>query len=319
MDGEGWDVAGIRAAYEQELESICTAIRIAKARTIAAAVSDRAAALRLQLDELDELDARQASQRMQHSIYRAMLSDVPILDQQAPSSAGQRGQAVSGKIPRHGYENVRVNSNGSTQLKEYIDHLRSAEEPPKQCYACMEAKQCLQGVTLDGCDHFWCHKCLRRRFNLATKNEGSYPVRCCMQLPNIPMDNPAVAAVLGNKLIIDLKAKIIEYETLDRTYCYKQTCSTFIPPDQILERMAPCPACNRKTCAECKARYHKSPNCTTVNDEAFDEWRTETRAATCPGCNHVIVISYGCNHMRYSFSRPFFKFLQDQLLTTSAH
>lgn len=301
MEAEYWDIAGARAAYEQELETTRAAILVAVAPAVAVMLGDQAAALRLQLeelDELDELDARQASQRMQHSMYRAMLSDIPILDQQAPASAGPQGQATSDDIPIHGYANARVNPDGSTDLDEYIDHLKLAELPPKQCYACMEETLCPQGITLDGCAHFWCYECLKRRFDLATKNEGGYPVRCCVQLQNIPVDDPIVAAVLGNKLVTELKAKIIEYETLNRTYCFQQNCSTFIPPDQISERMATCPACNEQTCVECKAGYHDSPDCTTVNDEAFEEWRTENRAATCPGCNRVIVISYGCNHMR---------------------
>ncbi|KAI1613786.1 hypothetical protein EDD36DRAFT_207470 [Exophiala viscosa] len=110
---------------------------------------------------------------------------------------------------------------------------------------------------------------------------------------------PRNRSVLGVKMITDLQAKITEYETVNRTYCHEQSCSTFIPPDQISERMAPCPACEEQTCATCKAQYHASPDCSAVHDEAFDEWRTENHAATCPGCKRVILLSQGCNHMRY--------------------
>ncbi|KIV77182.1 hypothetical protein PV11_09004 [Exophiala sideris] len=296
-----WDIVGNRAAFRHELESIESVLydTVAPTSPAAAIWRDKAAALRLQLEELEAMEARQASQRMQHSMYRAMLSDIPILAQEAPARAGQRSEAVSGGTAVTGYADAHVSLDGSTQLEEYINQLKIAEQPKTECYVCMEEVPCSQAVTLDNCGHFWCHECLRRCFDLAIKNEGGYPVRCCEQLPNIPMDNTAIASVLGDKMIIDLQAKITEYETENRTYCHEQSCSTFIPPARILERMAPCPACQQQTCAECKAQYHDSPDCSAVHDEAFEEWRTENQAATCPGCKRVILISQGCNHKRY--------------------
>ena len=299
METGEWDTVAARNAFSQELESINAAIRVAVVPANAAMLENKALVLRLQLEELDGLETRQASQRMQHSMYRAMLSDVPILHREAPAGAGQRDQAASGVVAVSGHADAQVNLDGTTQLEDYINQLKLAEQPAKQCYACMDEKQGSRGITLETCDHFWCHECLRRRFDLATRNEGNYPVRCCEDLPNIPMDNPEIASVLGPKMVVDLKAKVSEYETVNRTYCYQQSCSTFIPADQITERMAPCPMCEKQTCAECKAQYHDSPDCTAVHDEAFDAWRTENRAATCPGCSRVIIISHGCNHMRY--------------------
>ncbi|KAI1622659.1 hypothetical protein EDD37DRAFT_483116 [Exophiala viscosa] len=297
MDAGEWDTAAARDAFRQELESINVAIRLAVVPATAAILENQALVLRLQLEELDVLESRQASQRMQHSMYRAMLADLPLLAPNDSASRGCRRQAASSDTAIPSHPAVTVNPDGSTQLEEYIDQLKIAEEPPKQCYACMEETPINQGVILENCSHFWCHECLRRCFDLAIKNEGGHPVRCCEQLPKIPMDNPAIASVLGSKMITDLKAKIVEYETPNRTYCHERSCSTFIPPDQVLERMAACPICQNKTCAECKTQYHESPDCTAVHDEAFDEWRTKNQAATCPGCHRVVVISYGCNHM----------------------
>ncbi|KAK4935287.1 hypothetical protein LTR10_023631 [Elasticomyces elasticus] len=131
-----WDIVGNRAAFRHELESIESVLynTVVPTNSAAAILRDKAAALRLQLEELEAMEARQASQRMQHSMYRAMLSDIPILAQGAPARAGQRSEAVSGGTAVPGYADAHVSLDGSTQLEEYINHLKIAEQPKTECY-----------------------------------------------------------------------------------------------------------------------------------------------------------------------------------------
>ena len=303
MEDEDWDAATARVAFTQQLEDIETALRsIPGSSEYAATLSNEAAAINLQMQEVEALEARQTSQRMQLSMYRAMLSDLPQLGDSenldGSTLVRRPGQGGAGETVSH--EDCGVNPDGSTRLEDYIERLKLDEQARRECYICTNQVLYSESVMFGECPHSWCHGCLRRAFDLAIKNNGGYPVRCCVQLQSISLDNPDVALALGDKMISDVKAKIVEYTTQDRTYCHQQTCSAFIVPDTISDRMATCPTCQQRTCASCKGSYHEKPDCSAINDEAFEHWRDENGAATCPGCHHAVEITYGCNHMRYA-------------------
>ncbi|KAK7890139.1 hypothetical protein LTR67_008605 [Exophiala xenobiotica] len=306
METDDWDAETARVAFTQQLQDIQNALRnIPESSEYAATLRNEAAAINLQMQEVEALEARQSSQRMQHSMYRAMLSDLPHLSNsgnpQGSTLVRRQGQGRAGETAA--YEDCRVNPDGSTPLEDYIERLRRDEQPRRECYICTDQVLESESVVFGECPHSWCHGCLRRAFDLAIKNNGGYPVRCCIQLQSIPLDNPDVALALGDKMISDMNAKIVEYTTQDRTYCYQQTCSTFITPDTISDRIATCPTCQQRTCASCKGKYHDKPDCSTVNDEAFEHWRDENGTATCPGCHHAVEITYGCNHMSATGAR----------------
>jgi hypothetical protein len=67
------------------------------------------------------------------------------------------------------------------------------------------------------------------------KDESLMPPCCCQQ--NIPI----TLANLTSKEIEDFHAKRVEFSTKDRLYCSQNTCSTFIPPTSIINKVGTCP------------------------------------------------------------------------------
>ncbi|EXJ78029.1 hypothetical protein A1O3_09189 [Capronia epimyces CBS 606.96] len=312
MDDQTFDVENSNVVTYLELCDIAVSLRGQITTAEASLLRDRAAALRVQLEELDNLVLCQTDRRIQQSTYQAMLSDFPEVDcllDQETSCASRDGRSdgglVSGNMAlrtsgKDGfYDDHRVDPHGNTQLNEYVEKMIIDEtQPARECYVCIENLPHSATMKVGNCPHVWCRQCLVRRFEMALKNEDHYPVRCCGELTSISVEEPQVAAVLGEKMKTDLAAKIVEYGSRDRTYCYVPTCSTFIDPSTIMGTEATCPSCQESTCTTCKAQNHGSTECTPSHDEAFDQWREESEAATCPACHRVIIISHGCNHMR---------------------
>ncbi len=303
MENDDWDAEIARVAFTQQLQDIGNALRtIPESSKYAATLRNEAAAINLQMQEVEALEARRTSQRMQHSMYRAMLSDLPQLgdlgNRQGSTPVRRRGQGRAGETGN--CEDCRVNPDGSTRLEDYIERLKLDEQARRECYICADQVLYSESVVFGECPHSWCHGCLRRAFDLAIKSHGGYPVRCCVQIQSISLDNPDVALALGDKMISDAKAKIMEYTPkIEPTVINRHALPSSLP-DTISDRMATCPTCQQRTCASCKGPYHEKPDCSAVNDEAFEHWRDENGAATCPGCHHAVEITYGCNHMKYA-------------------
>ncbi|EXJ57011.1 hypothetical protein A1O7_07355 [Cladophialophora yegresii CBS 114405] len=273
-------------------------------------LTDRAAALHLLRQETIEFDKVQTDQRIQRSMYQAMLSDCrelsALLEEEAATSTdasaqGQLGGASDQRAPRESgregyYEDDRVDPNGRTDLVTYIESLKLDEEhAPRECYICMVDTIYSLTTEVGECNHVWCRGCLVRALDLATKNESHYPVRCCGQSPSIPLDHPGVATLVGAEAIPAVEAKIVEYGTEDKTYCHDAGYSAFIAPATIDETKATCPMCLKTTCARCKAEFHEGEDCKTVNDEAFEQWQRDNESATCYACHRVIIISHGAS------------------------
>jgi hypothetical protein len=102
----------------------------------------------------------------------------------------------------------------------------------KKCVACFEQNE---KVTSVPCDHFYHHTCLRDLFMAAIQDESLMPPRCCRQ--TIPVH----LAHMNLEERERFNSKLLEYSTVDRVYCSQQTCSTFIPPQSIVDSIGTCP------------------------------------------------------------------------------
>ncbi|OAP63249.1 hypothetical protein AYL99_02476 [Fonsecaea erecta] len=312
MDVPETDTINAVLAIRLELQDLATSLPAMPSHEEIAQTRDRISVLLFQLEELATLDAAQSNVRLQQSIYRAMLSDFPevdrLLTQETDSMDGDENQQLHQPssnpnirvVGRHGYyEDPRIQPDGSTSLESYMHDLEADEiHPSKECYACLGDTPYSQLITREECEHVWCRPCLSERFGLALKDESQYPVRCCRNVPCISPASPDIVRLLGKETIAKLNLKMKEYETADRTYCHEPTCSEFIDPDTYINRMAPCPSCQRNTCVACKAAFHPHSECRDAQDEAFDTWKRLNEASTCPKCHRVILISHGCNHMK---------------------
>ncbi|KIW65563.1 hypothetical protein, variant 2 [Phialophora macrospora] len=313
MEAVECDTANARLALRLEIEDIEEALLDITDPGEIAVLTDRAAALHLLHEETMELDKFRTDQRIQRSIYQAVLSDCREVDALlGEEAATSNDSAVRGGLDGAGgqralrgdgldgyYEDDRMDPSGFTNLPTYIECLKLDEDnAPRECYTCMVDTAYSRTIEVGDCNHAWCRGCLVRALDLAAKNESNYPVRCCGQSPSIPLDHPGIAALVGAEAISAVEAKIVEYETKDKTYCHDPVCSAFIAPDAIDETKAICPTCQKDTCALCKAKYHEREDCKTVNDEAFELWQRDNGSMTCNACHRVIIISHGCNHMR---------------------
>jgi len=70
---------------------------------------------------------------------------------------------------------------------------------------------------------------------LSMQDETLMPPRCCNK------EIPIALAQLTPKETEDFNAKLVEYTTTDRLYCSQPTCSTFISPELIINKVGTCP------------------------------------------------------------------------------
>lgn len=150
------------------------------------------------------------------------------------------------------------------------------------------------------CGHRFCSDCLTTLFGLCTTDEEVYPPRCCTQ--TIPLDR--VNGGLSRELVETFRAKRIEWETKDRTYCYNTKCAKFIAPQGIVGNTATCQQCYRRTCQNCKTAAHTGDCPRDAAMEQLLEIAEREKWQRCYSCTRLVVLAHGCNHISY-VSLPF--------------
>jgi hypothetical protein len=348
------DIPSERLALELSRTELVAELRHSKAVSQHAMLTDQLAALDLQLEELVRLEDTYAGQRMQQSMYTAILADFRAiadqrrLEQQAiddriaasavsgvappmiPDSASQQvnsgnynderltqleetGLHLEGDLSNNGSagpgngvavpnvadtRSVMADGDGGRPrgaLEHYMDALHLDEaRGVVDCVVCTDSFLPSQTITLQ-CGDIWCRGCMSQRYEEATANEGAWPVKCCRT--EIPTES--VRSLLSLDLRTRFAVKAVEWADDDRTYCHEPSCSTYLPHDSITDRCAPCSACHRQTCTECKGPYHTEPLCPedTTTDDLLADVARENHWPQCPGCKRYVEISTGCNHM----------------------
>lgn len=143
------------------------------------------------------------------------------------------------------------------------------------------------------CSHDYCRECIASLFEASMSDETLFPPRCCGQ--TIPLGMNQI--FLPSRLVGQYRAKELEYNTPNRTYCHSPECSTFIPPPFIHDEIATCIRCERRTCVSCKNAWH--------TDECPDDARTleileiagENGWQRCFSCRSMVELNTGCNHI----------------------
>ncbi|THV84119.1 hypothetical protein D6D26_10129 [Aureobasidium pullulans] len=143
------------------------------------------------------------------------------------------------------------------------------------------------------CGHRFCSDCLTTLFGLCTTDEEVYPPRCCTQ--TIPLDR--VNGGLSRELVETFRAKSIEWEIKDRTYCYNTKCAKFIPPEGIVGNTATCQQCYRRTCPSCKTAAHTGDCPRDAAMEQLLEIAEREQWQRCYSCTRLVVLAHGCNHV----------------------
>ncbi|GKT47380.1 ATP-dependent RNA helicase DEAH12, chloroplastic [Colletotrichum spaethianum] len=164
-----------------------------------------------------------------------------------------------------------------------------------ECVICLDLHDPRELYESHGCQHMYCSNCLRDLFERSINDEALFPPRCCGH--NIPIDD------MSDNTFFDqfektFRAKLVEYSTVDRTYCHILTCAAFIPPATIHGDIGICPECQARVCALCKGLEHQDHACT--KDPATQEvlqLATENNWKRCPSCQAVVELGVGCYHI----------------------
>lgn len=165
----------------------------------------------------------------------------------------------------------------------------------RRCEVCREEKKFFDVATMPDCRHDYCRDCLDQLFHLSMTDETLYPPRCCRQ----PISLQAVRIFLTADTAREFERRRPELETPNRTYCFRPTCSAWIPPQDIADDVGTCPACSARTCAICKAEAHVGQDC--PEDEAMQmllRTADESGWQRCYQCRRIVELDIGCYHMR---------------------
>lgn len=141
------------------------------------------------------------------------------------------------------------------------------------------------------CSHSYCCECLKGLFRASFADEGLVPPRCCRQ------EISADPGFLPPRLVGQFRAKQLEYECKDRTYCHEPSCSTFVPRQFIRGDVAICVKCSRRTCVRCKGPTHDRECLLDTETQEVLRVAGENRWQRCNSCGRVVELVQGCNHM----------------------
>ncbi|PHH88370.1 hypothetical protein CDD83_7627 [Cordyceps sp. RAO-2017] len=115
-------------------------------------------------------------------------------------------------------------------------------QPTVACISCGD-RHVFYNVARCPCKHEYCRACLASLFEASIRDESLFPPRCCKQ--PIPVEPNQV--FLPPKLVGKFKAKKVEFETPNRTYCHEPACSNFVPVQFIKNDVASCVRLRSKT------------------------------------------------------------------------
>ncbi|GKU05163.1 e3 ubiquitin-protein ligase arih1 [Fusarium langsethiae] len=165
----------------------------------------------------------------------------------------------------------------------------------RECLSCGEDFP-RSTMILAPCSHIFCKSCVDHLVTLVMDDESLFPARCCDKAIPVTLRNR-----FSKQVVAQYQAKRVEFETpdLERVYCSRQLCATFIPPTQIDSGVGHCTHCLTDTCIACKGEAHKGA-CRPTEEDSQDllHLAKSTGWKRCGKCGHLIEKSTGCNHMR---------------------
>lgn len=185
---------------------------------------------------------------------------------------------------------------GSSCQPESSSWAAARREPyiSRSCTACTDDFPIHNLACGSGCSHEYCRKCLRKLFSDALTDESLFPPRCCGNT----IDLEAVMDFLPPKMVGEFRAKSLELETSNRTYCHQPTCSRFLPPAAISGEVGRCIRCHRETCVICKGPAHSERECPEdTATQALLDTAAEHGWQRCYQCHRIVELNFGCYHI----------------------
>ena len=212
-----------------------------------------------------------------------------------PSKPKEQSRSVSDqKVSRNPNRNERSNSHMDKHATTITESKTSAPEGTKlkSCPVCVED---VKALTKLPCNHEYCSNCLQRMFTDACNYPSRYPPACCSR--KLPVDE--VKEYLKPDLVELFRAKVVEYETEDRTYCSNLQCGTFIPTKAISSDVGTCGKCKKATCTLCKYAAHKDDCPLDYGLQQVLRLSEKMGWQRCQKCKAMVGIIDGCNHMTF--------------------
>ena len=168
------------------------------------------------------------------------------------------------------------------------------ERTSHECVACGEQRRAFETFRAP-CSHKYCQDCLAELFELSTTDETLFPPRCCRQaMPLTP-----ARLYLSSDLVHRFQQKTVEFQSSDRTYCSRPTCSAFITSADIAGERATCTICFQQTCTICKGNCHDGDCPQDTATQQVLAAAEEQRWQRCYNCRRLVELDIGCNHMTY--------------------
>lgn len=213
--------------------------------------------------------------------------DVAASDRQVALRVG--GRATTGALERLTIEDSPEDPILIQRLAKL--NIVPREQPMRECLACLEYKLHFDILEIP-CGHDLCRHCIIHMFERSTEDEASFPPHCCQE---ITVTN--AREFLSPELVRLYEQKVLEYSTLNRTYCSAQACSAFIPSNQIDVDVGTCPRCQQQTCTVCKAARHAGDCPEDPTHQRLIQFARDQDWRQCHSCHRMVEISTGCNHM----------------------
>jgi hypothetical protein len=194
---------------------------------------------------------------------------------------------------------VRPESSSWAQSRRYVPGSKTAVPTRierRACVACTDNHPVTSLAKNPSCSHEYCQDCLRSLFTSSFTDETLFPPKCCGK----PLPIDSCKALLTNAIVGQYQAKKIEFETPNRTYCHRKSCSAFVPPQFVRGGIAYCPqlGCRVQTCTVCKGAAHTGSDC--PKDPATQEMLRLAAAENwqrCYSCARFVELDTGCNHI----------------------
>lgn len=184
-----------------------------------------------------------------------------------------------------------------------VEETKELDEPEEiklatipRCSVCYENN--LPGFDLP-CVHSTCKQCMAGLMRTAIGDASLLPLKCC----EIPIDMNISSLCLKRRDRDKFLCRVIENEAENKMHCPK--CSAFINLDlidteEVTEILCDC---NQELCTVCKSVAHPSLSCeqnmakASKADEVTLALSRDMGWKQCPGCNFIIELHTGCNHI----------------------
>ncbi|RMJ16380.1 hypothetical protein CDV36_003924 [Fusarium kuroshium] len=288
MECCGIDIESLMLAIQLQREDLEECEHAKKGKHREGEIIDSEVALEACRQELEEMATLISDQALCISIAKAVESDALLIaEAKATEEQATGDRALALRLSGNPPARPATNTTKTNEKKRPADHLDDASierfklmnrfepdhaessssaasrAPPetRECIACTDRFPA-PALLRSPCSHEYCRDCL-----------------------------------FSPTFVGEFRAKKLEHDTPNRTYCSQSSCSTFVPPAFIAKDVARCPKCSQRTCVHCKGPFHDGVCPSDTVSQQVLEMATQNGWQQCKVCKRVVELEQGCNHI----------------------